>query len=210
MRRKIAGVVLVILGAVLIGSALLLYLYNSRESNEAGEASEELLVGVQAAIEERVASGEFDDDYLRPGDIMAENGGELTVVYVDGYDYIGYLTIPDLELALPVMSDWSYEMLRIAPCRQFGSPASDDLVVAAHNYDQHFGRLSSLEVGAIVTFTDMNGLTYEYELAEIRQVEATDVDAVQNSEHDLVLYTCTYGGQSRVTAFCDRVENPEE
>lgn len=209
MRRNIVGVILVILGAVLIGSALLLHLYNSRESEEAGEAAQALLVGVQAAIEDRVANGENEDEYQEPGqEIMAENRSDLTVVYVDGYAYIGYLTIPDLGLTLPVMEDWSYEKLRIAPCRQFGSPASNDLVIAAHNYDQHFGRLSSLNTGAPVHFTDMNDCTYVYTVTSIQQLEPTNVDAVQNSGHDLALYTCTYGGQSRVTVFCDRVEDP--
>ena len=210
MRRKIAGVVLVILGAVLITSALLLYLYNSRESDAAGEAAQELLGGVQEVIADRVATGTYEDEYQVPGqEKPAEDSDELTVVYIDGYEYIGYLTIPDLELALPVMENWSYEKLRIAPCRQFGSTASDDLVIAAHNYDQHFGQFSKLEIGAPISFTDMNNVTNDYEVAEIRQLEPTDIDAVQNSEHDLVLYTCTYGGQSRVTVFCDRIADEE-
>ena len=220
MRRKIAGVVLVILGAVLIGSALLLFMHNTKESNEAGEAAQELLADVQAAIEERAQNpdkpadkkseaatedGEITEDEMPGQEIMADTGGEVTAVYINGYDYIGYLTIHDLGLVLPVMENWSYEKLRIAPCRQFGSPVSDDLVIAAHNYAQHFGRLSSLKTGAPISFTDMNNVTHEYKVASIRQLEATNVEAVQNSAHDLVLYTCTYGGQSRVTVFCDRV-----
>ena len=34
-----------------------------------------------------------------------------------------------------------------------------------------------------------------------------EVEAVQNSGYDLVLYTCTYGGKTRVTVFCNRQED---
>jgi len=30
------------------------------------------------------------------------------------------------------------------------------------------------------------------------------VEAVEHSGHDLVLYTCTYGGKTRIVVFCDR------
>lgn len=43
-----------------------------------------------------------------------------------------------------------------------------------------------------------------YEVAGTGTVAPTDVDAVVSSDHDLVLYTCTPGGQTRVCVFCDR------
>ena len=74
---------------------------------------------------------------------------------VDGRACIGYLEIPELELVLPVLSAWSYEVLREAPCRYSGSLYLDDLVVCAHNYEAHFGRLRALSPGACVRFTDV-------------------------------------------------------
>ena len=53
--------------------------------------------------------------------------------------------------------------------------------------------------------TDMEGIVNCYQVEKIETLEPTDVDAVQNSSYDLVLYTCTYGGATRVTAFCNRV-----
>ena len=84
---------------------------------------------------------------------------EMPVVMLDGYEYVGYVEIPALELKLPVMSDWDYNRLTLAPCRQFGSSRTDDLVIAAHNYESHFGHLKDLSVGDAVTFTDMFALT---------------------------------------------------
>lgn len=89
----------------------------------------------------------------------------MTVVEINGYDYVGYLSVPKLDLELPVMSDWDYVRLKTAPCRHFGSTKTDDLVIAAHNYQSHFGRLKELEIGDAVTFTDMDGVVIRYEVA---------------------------------------------
>lgn len=128
----------------------------------------------------------------------------MTVVEINRYDYVGYLSVPKLDLELPVMSDWDYVRLKTAPCRHFGSTKTDDLVIAAHNYQSHFGRLKELEIGDAVTFADMDGVVIRYEVAGTGTVAPTDVDAVVCSGHDLVLYTCTPGGQTRVCVFCDR------
>ena len=130
-------------------------------------------------------------------------------VMADGYAYIGYVRIPSLELELPVLSDWDYEKLRIAPCRQFGSLYTEDLVIAAHNYDRHFGHLKELEPGAAASFTDMAGNRMEFVLAEIRILDPNDPvseEDVSSSGHAMVLYTCTKGGQSRVVCFFDKVQ----
>lgn len=188
---KKTGRIFIIAGAALILSALSLFFYNRYEDARAGQEAERLLDDVQMMV------GEESGDSLDP---------ELPVVEIDGYDYVGYLSIPKLELELPVMSEWDYPRLKIAPCRQFGSSRTDDLVIAAHNYKKHFGNLSRLEAGDSVIFTDMDGIENFYEVVLTDTLDPTEVDAVQNSDHDLVLYTCTYGGKTRVTVFCDRVE----
>ena len=159
MKKRKAGILLVLVGAALLGAALLLLFYNQREDQAAGEASEEGLAQVQEAIRQAEAART-----PAPETLPAEDGStpaptalpeNMPEVMVDGYAYIGYVRIPSLELELPVLSDWDYEKLRIAPCRQFGSLYTEDLVIAAHNYDRHFGHLKELEPGAAASFTDM-------------------------------------------------------
>ena len=75
---------------------------------------------------------------------------EMPTVKIDGRDYIGTLRIPSLDLKLPVISEWSYPALKIAPCRYKGSAYSNDLIIAAHNYNSHFGRIKYLKVGDAV------------------------------------------------------------
>lgn len=141
---------------------------------------------------------------VQPTTAASRIDGDMTVVTIYGYDYIGYLSIPDLYLELPVMSEWDYRKLEYAPCRHFGSTTKDNLVIAAHNYRSQFAHLPYLQAGAKVFFTDMNGTVIEYSLQRIEQLQADAVETVLNSEHDLVLYTCTTSGTYRIAAFFDR------
>ena len=127
----------------------------------------------------------------------------LPVEEVEGYPYIGNLSIPVLELDLPIMEDWSYPRLRKAPCRQLGTTALD-MVIAGHNYQSHFGRLSTLTPGDVILFTDMDGEVTSYEVETVETIRPTDGDRVTDNHWNLVLYTCTYGGRSRVMVGCTR------
>lgn len=192
---KKKGIVLVIIGAVLMISALLFFLYNRQEDLRAGQRAELLLEEIHTAINSDTA--ELEEN---------ETSDSLPVIRLEDYEYIGYLSIPNLGLELPVMSQWSYELLQIAPCRHIGSPKTDDLVIAAHNYKTHFKGLSKLDLGSEISFTDMNGQINIYTLSKIETLPADAVDAVLNSGYDLVLYTCTSSGSSRVAAFCQRAD----
>ena len=202
---KKAGIVFVVAGAVLIASALSLFCYNQREDAQAGQEAEILLTQVQDLISEPQPSTAPTETIAGEETLPTEPlDPEMPVVTIDGYGYVGYLSIPGLELELPVMSEWDYDRLRVSPCRQFGSSRTDDLVIAAHNYKHHFGNLSQLGPGDPLYFTDMDGIETEYAVYSVEILSPESVDAVQNSGHDLVLYTCTYGGKTRVVAFCDR------
>lgn len=187
------------IGAALLIAALSLLLYNRAEDDNAGTAAEEILPSVIAAIEEPDTAPEDDSTEIN-------TDTEMTVAEIDGYGYIGYLSIPALELELPVMSEWDYTRLKIAPCRYYGSTKTDDLVICGHNYTRHFGTLKNLQAGDLVLFTDMDGVTISYEVKEVETLQPTQITEMIESGYDLTLYTCTYGGQSRVTVRCDRTK----
>lgn len=188
-----------VLGAVLVLAALSLFLWNQRENNEAGTSAEKILPQVIEQIETPGAGQEPEEpSYPDPYDPT------MTEVEIDGYAYVGYLSIPSLELELPVMSEWDYTRLKIAPCRYAGSTKTDDLVICAHNYTRHFGPIRNLTPGDTVTFTDMDGVVWQYEVVAVDILAPTDVEDMTAGGYDLTLFTCTYGGASRVTVRCER------
>lgn len=197
-----------LLGTALIFGALSLFIYNQREATEAEMVRVNLLPQLMEVIEENEEASAEPDTYAQPVgtpiDYLDPSAFKMTEVEIDGYAYIGYLSIPKLELELPIMADWDYTRLRIAPCRYTGSVRSEDLVIMAHNYASHFGGLSKLYEGDSVIFTDMDGIVTAYEVVAQDVLAPNAVEEMTAGDFDLTLFTCTYGGKSRVTVYCDR------
>jgi sortase A len=183
------GTTLMALGGICVLFAAFLYLYNMGEDKRAAEAA----FGIAETLEERIEARTEAEKTEEPG-----------TIFIDGEIYIGLLRIPALNLALPVMSDWSYPKLKISPCRYSGDVSEDTIVIAAHNYRRHFGSIHRLSNGAALTFTDADGNTINYAVAKIETLEATDVSGMTASDYDLTLFTCTYGGVARVAVRCNR------
>ena len=131
---------------------------------------------------------------------------EMPESKIDGRYYIGMLEVPDKNLRLPVMSDWSEEDLKIAPCRYSGSVYSRDIVIAGHNYYRHFRPVKWLEEGTEVRFTDVDGNVFVYEVTGRETIGGSDVEGMLAGEWDLTRFTCTTGGRCRIAVRCEIVE----
>lgn len=199
--KKIIGRLLMLLGLVMVLASAGLLLYNRREDGLAGESAALVLQALETAPAPSAPEAESQPEPEVPRE-------EMTVKTIDGREYIGTLMVPNLNLELPVLSEWSYDGLKIAPGRYTGSTFTEDLTICAHNYAAHFGRLSSLEPGATIRFRDMDGLVWTYEVSEITELGPLDVaDMTEKGPQDtwsLTLFTCTPGGETRVTVRCQR------
>lgn len=211
--RKFFGNMLMVIGVALVLGALALFAYNLDEAEQAQKSVERLLPQLVEKIEEQqhaqttqstISGGEPLGNSNIPELPLDTTSVKMAEVEIDGYAYIGYLSIPSLELELPIMADWDYTRLKIAPCRYSGTVGGDDLVLMAHNYRRHFGQLSKLSTGDLVIFTDMDGTDTRYEVTALDILTPTAVDEMTAGTFDLTLFTCTYGGRSRVTVYCDR------
>lgn len=215
MRRK-TGNLCIILGTALILGALILFLHNKQEERLAQEASEvyleQLVYQINRAEETapQAETGEDEEGLLEyivpeiPEALLTAEDLEMTETVVDGRSYIGYLALPALNLELPVLADWNYGLLQVAPCRYHGTLRGNDLVLMAHNYASHFGRISELRQGDPVIFVDTEGRATRYVVVGQDVLDPYAVEEMTSGEFDLTLFTCTYGGKSRVTVYCDR------
>lgn len=194
-----------LMGSALVIAALALFLYNEQEDNRAGEAALEVMPQlVEAIYDRRDEVSEVEEAAeTAPAPLFPEDR-RMSVVNINGYGYIGFVGIPSLELELPVITNWDSKRLNTAPCRFWGDMYTGDLVIMAHNYKKHFGRISELRIGDIVTFTDMDAVTMEYEVVALDVLDTMAAAEMASGEYDLTLFTCTYGGQSRITVRCDR------
>lgn len=196
---------LIICGILLLAAALLLTVYNLWSEQRAEARATQALQELETQLEQREAPS-------RPLYELYPNM-EMPVLLVDGKSYIGVLDIPALGLSLPIISQWSYPDLKLAPCRYTGSAYSGNLILAGHNYPSHFGGLKNLRSGDTVCFTDADGNQFFYQVAELEVLDGTAVEEMTAGDWQLTLFTCTYGGQSRVAVRCVSVmpsllENP--
>ncbi len=211
---KRLGRICMITGAVLIVAALSLVLWNQNEDKKSGDSAREILsqLIVQIPTTEAAQDDLFSEAEIPENDLFeeyqqeSETQPEEVLLEVDGEMYLGVVEIPALGLELPVMSDWSYPNLKKAPCRFKGSQLTDDLILIAHNYNSHFGNISSLQTGDIVRITDCAGAVSDYEIVQIEEVGGYDIEQMESGDWDLTLFTCTYSGTSRVTVRCVRCE----
>ena len=164
-----AGALLLLAGALLAGQNLL-------TERRAARQTADLL----AAVETRIAA---------PADLPAP---EVTGDPWAGYEVIGVVGLPDLGLSLPVLADYTQDLLAVAPCRYTDDLALEpgQLVVAGHNYRTHFGRLGELAPGSRITWQNLDGVTYTYTVTEITEIDAGDREALEQGDWDLTLFTC--------------------
>ena len=155
-------------------AALLLLTYNLWDSYRADESRKEILE-------------EYKEENRRVFSDTGSTEGE----------------IPSLDLELPVLSEWSYPNLKLAPCRYAGSAYTDNLVIAAHNYQTHFGKLKSVLEGSEVSFTDAAGNKFVYHVAAVEALTPQSVEEMTAGEGPLTLFTCTPDGKNRVTVRCE-------
>ncbi len=214
MRAKF-GIVFMSLGLCMLLGAFSLILYNRHEAASAAESAQELLPQLIQQIQIESLPTE-NEDPSSPSDSQNYEDIDLPAIYLEPKDfvmeelvieehaYIGYLSIPKLNLDLPVMSDWDYPSLKIAPCRYFGTVKGEDLVIMAHNYEKHFGRISELYVGDSILFVDIKGHVTVYNVVARDILASTAIEEMTAGEFDLTLFTCTYSGNERVTVFCDK------
>lgn len=131
-------------------------------------------------------------------------------IQIDGREYIGVLDIPALDVSLPVQLDLDDPGLKISPCRFSGSFLTNDMIIGAHNYRAHFGYFNKLNTGDEVTFTDVQGVKYHYQITGIERLAYNDLAKLQSGKWDLTLFTCTRGGQYRITVRCELLHITQE
>ena len=195
--KRFTGTALLFLGILLLTCAGVLTLSNIRRQNEGGEEAAQVLEELREKIETK------DEIISAPDESLPEASRTMSTVEIDGMICVGAVQIPTLELQLPVIRDWNYDNLKKAPCLYYGSVYSGDMVICAHNYNSHFGRLKDLKVGDEVDFYTADGELFRYAVGEIETLTPTDVEYMTEGEWPLTLFTCTWGGQSRITVRCE-------
>ena len=196
------GKIFIFIGSILIIASIILLTYNNYQEINAGKKSEIALDIIKSNIDTK-----NENNTITNQEIIFNENKEMETTNINGNDYLGTITIPSLKLELPVLSEYDYELLNIAPCRYYGSIYTNDLIICAHSYKTHFKYLDKLKQKDIIIVTDIKGNNYIYEVLEIEILKPNQVSEMINNDFDLTLYTCTNDGQNRITIRCNLINN---
>ena len=204
MKKNIRSI-LTVAGILCLAAAIALASYNIYESYRANKQADAVMKKLITAVSEKDESEQnsaVTPDYITYPDM------EMPTVEIDGRRYIGHLEIPDLNLRLPVAAgEFKLKTLLKSPALYSGSVYKNNMVIAAHNYNSHFGRLKKLDVGAKVIFTDAEGNTFNFVTAGSEILYPSNRDKLlAEGSWQLTLFTCTYNGERRFTLRCVRDE----
>lgn len=173
-----------------MAAALCLTIYNVYDNIRAAKASSDVVLQLEV--------GDGSTEYLE------KPQKEMPIQMIDGIAYAGILEIPSQGLQLPVTAEYKDSYLKFGPCRYDGSPYTSDMVIAAHNYRQHFAKLNNMGIGDPVYFIDLDGNQFNYKVASMEIVEPDEVAKIKSGTWDLTMFTCTLGGQTRYVVHCEK------
>lgn len=205
--RSKFSIITAVIGTATIIASLWLCGYNVYSDAAASRTADAVYSSLNAHIKssETKAEAETADisgtEEVIPNYVLDPNR-PMPETKVDGVSYIGTLEIPAIDVALPVAGGFTYDTLKSVPCRYSGSAYLGDMIVCAHNYTSQFANIPKLAVGDIVIFTDIDGNSFTYKVSETETIPADGIEEMSSGDWDLTLFTCTLGGQSRITVRC--------
>ncbi|MBR3690639.1 MAG: sortase [Eggerthellaceae bacterium] len=198
LSRKRIDLILIAAGLALTLCGAGMLLSFEQEESLAGENARILLADLQRETAAKGAN-------VAQATVREQTEGLMPQIVVDGYPVAGALSIESIGMSLPILGDWSYDLLQVAPCRYSGTAEGGDLILLGHSYREHFRPLYDVRVGDLVEFCDASGSTYLYKVAQTEVLKRTQLEELTRSGHDLTLFTCTYTGESRFVVKCDFV-----
>lgn len=197
--KKTIGIICIIAGIAMVFLSIYLIGKNYYVEYNAGKSIDNVI----PKLEEKIGSADVGTDTL----------ADVEETIVDGHVYIGIIKVPSQNLELPIIKEWNYDNLEIAPCRFTGSYKSKDLVIAGHNYKRHFSKLKNLQKGDEIIFVAANGKDYIYRVSLVEVLEPKQVEYLINKEKenewDLSLFTCTKSGAGRYVVRCIETKSVE-
>ena len=166
--RRRRGIILLAIGILLLSVAGGWYVANIWEDRAAGEYTDKILEKIDGSVELQAVAK--DDDNL--------------VVIVDEEAFCGKIIIEKLGIELPIFQDWNYKKLKKAPCRYSGGVETNDMIIAAHNYNSHFGKINVMKNGDKIVFIDALGESNHFEVREVVLLDGSAVGEMKSGEWD--------------------------
>lgn len=112
----------------------------------------------------------------------------MPVLEIEGTDYVALLEIPSFGITLPVADKWQSNKLPGSPARFYGSAYDNTLIIGGADDSRQFGFCDKIELGALVTVTDMTGARFSYAVSSVERAKHAKTQWLADADCDLTLF----------------------
>ena len=125
----------------------------------------------------------------------------MSVLSVDGIDFVGIIEMPRYNSALPVGAAWGRSSEY--PCRFSGSVYDGTMQIGATTQKGQYDFYRELSVGDTVVYTDMEGNRYTFAVTSLRYEKHVDQATLQREDAPLTLFIKNIYSFEYLIVFCD-------
>ena len=128
--------------------------------------------------------------FIHPVEGHPENysNAVMPLLQLDGTDFVALMQAPAFGVSLPVGSEWSTENIYRYPCRFWGSAYDGSLVIGGTDGTGQLAFCGRLDLGDVITITDMAGTQFTYEVVKIQRSSQADSEKLLEGDWDLTLF----------------------
>ena len=137
--------------------------------------------------------------------VQSDANGEIPYIEHEGYQVIGTIQIPKIDLEYPILIETTEDSLRKSITR-FGDGKVNEvgnLCLAGHDYinNSMFGAINKLENGDEILITDLYGNKVTYTVFDKYTTDPNDTSVLESidvTKREITLITCINGNQDRL------------
>lgn len=176
-KRSAFSVICLILGAVLICSAIAYGIYVMVSANNAAADNKEIV-----SLAEKLMP--------TPKDAFPDERGNNAMPSSElcGVNIAGIIEMPAYNAKLPLRSSWNAATVKSIPCRYDGSIYDRTLVIGTVDTKGQFDFVADVSVEDRLFLTDMEGDRYSYKVSSIKHFSDFNMGKWQETESDLMLF----------------------
>jgi hypothetical protein len=164
----LAGVCLLVVGALVLFFWQRNIYFSMQKAEDYVQTLRDLIPAPQAAVPEE------------------RKDNTMPILSVRGTDFVGILEMPRYELTLPVCADWGY--ITKYPCQFNGSVYNRTMQIGATSQKGQYDFYREISVGDLISFTDMEGNCYTYEVTNLHYEKHADQNTLEREESALTLF----------------------
>lgn len=188
MKKKIYNIILKILALILL--VVISIIAFKRINNQ---------------IKEKELINTVADIKVKLEEIKESENDEKTITKYKGYDIVGIIEIPKINIEYPIINQTSDETMALSITKFWGNNVNDigNFTMAGHNYfdGTMFSNTNKLNIEDTIKMTDLDGKTIEYKVFDKYIIDPNDVKCVQSvkeNTREITLITCINGRNNRL------------